>query len=219
MLPSKSHLMNSQRLRFSLGVLAFAVAVALAGCSPGGSEPAERDGVSTVEGDGRPDELAEHGQTTATETQRDAYVYAAVIERLVKDERASGGPHVIFVLDGPVAGAADPTTFIEQPPEPFGHDLKDGVIFLAELAELPPIEFVDSRNAAIVGTASGTKPGRVKQDGALVTLGPVVGSGNRVQVANSIWRNGLSGRWQTFLLAHERQAWKVTGTTGPLAIS
>jgi hypothetical protein len=91
--------------------------------------------------------------------------------------------------------------------------------FLAELGDLPPVEFVAARDDAVIGTSSGKRPGEVRHGGAIVTLGPIEGQGNRVEVGNSLWVNGLSGRWQTYVVVQHDTVWKVTGTTGPLAIS
>jgi hypothetical protein len=106
----------------------------------------------------------------------------------------------------------------DDPQQPFGDQVKAGVRFLTALSELPPLEFVAEWKAAVVGTASG-RPGEARDAGALITLGPIEGGGKRVEVGNSLWVNGLWGRWQTYVVAQRGGVWKVTGTTGPIAIS
>jgi hypothetical protein len=147
---------------------------------------------------------------------RDAFIYGAVIERLVKGgtrERTDYRIKMIFVLDGVVAHAADPTKPYD-PEQPFNHELKDGIRFLAALVDLPQTEFVADREAAFVGTGSGRARG-----GVIVSLGPIEGAGNRVEVGASAWRIGLYGQWLTYVVEQKDGGWKVTGTTGPLVIS
>jgi hypothetical protein len=52
-----------------------------------------------------------------------------------------------------------------------------------------------------------------------LSLGPIDGTGNRVEVANSLWINGLAGQWLTYVVEWRGGTWEVTGTTGPMAIS
>jgi hypothetical protein len=206
-----------------LGVVV--VVAGLAGCSGGDSRDVQSERSPATSADGGTASApasSTPGPTPAeAEPVRDAFVYAAVIEELV-DESTSGRPDppfkVIFVLDGAVPKAAK-ATFARDPRTPFRHDVKDGVLFLATLNELPPIEFVARRDSAVVGSDSGKRPGEARDGGAVVTLGPVKGGEGRVEVGSSLWINGLSARWQTYVVAEKEGVWEVTGTTGPLAIS
>jgi hypothetical protein len=204
--------------KVTLAVVALGTAIALAGCSLGGSDSkADTVAPEAAEEGGN----ASSGQSLkgTSATQREAFIYTALIEKLVKDvSHGKDRPKVIYILDGVVSDAADPRT-TAGPQTPFSHDLKDGVSFLARLTNLPRLEFVASRDVVVVGAADGKRPGQVKDGGALVTLGDVIGSGNRVEVGNNIWMNGLAGYWQTHVLVHDRGEWRVTGTTGPMAIS
>jgi hypothetical protein len=201
----------------------FVLLVGLAGCSHDGSKSADGTAAAPVEATSSgPDASARSdGGSDGATPVREAFIYAAVIERLVKESRSGQGGEtfeVLVVLDGAVPGAANPTRQAE-PEEPFGHDTKDGMRLLATLGGLPPIEYVATREAAVVGTESGKRPGEARDGGAVVTLGPIEGAENRVEVGSSLWVNGLSGRWQTYVVAQRDGVWKVTGTTGPLAIS
>lgn len=151
-----------------------------------------------------------------------AAIYASVIRQLVTKDNTFGGAEppfeVVYVLDGPVPHAADP----ERPPtdsgqEPFDEFLKQEVE--RRLVDLPPVRFVAAREEIVVEEMGGASPGRVKGDGVLISLGPVERRDGKVEVATSLWMNGLAGQWLTYVLVREGGDWRVTGTTGPMAIS
>jgi hypothetical protein len=189
-------------------VAAFALGLPI-GCS--GSGPDQRVATTEIAG---PEEPAEN-------LTRDASIYAAVVKQLVKEHgRGQGKPpfKVIFVIDGVVPHAERPTDPTD-PEQPFEHDVADGIRFLSVLADQPPIEFIPDRKSGVVGTSGGSQPGHAKDGGAVISLGAIEGTGARVEVGTSIWVNGLSGRWLTYVVEHKDDVWKVIGTTGPMAIS
>src|SRR6266508_2969629 len=163
------------------------------------------------------------GEPAAQSTNRSAAIYAAVVRQLVTKDHTFGGADpgfkVVYVLDGVVVDAADPSKppSAHDPKEPFSHDVKDGVRFLSTLADLPPVEFVASRHSVVAG-ASPSSPGEVKNGGVLISLGSIEPDGKRVEVETSLWINGLAGQWLTYLLEQKDGSWAVTGTTGPMAI-
>jgi hypothetical protein len=87
------------------------------------------------------------------------------------------------------------------------------------VADLPPVEFVAERESVVTGTHGGRSPGRIRHNGVLISLGPIEPSGRRVDVEASLWINGLAATWLTYVLEEKNGTWKVTGTTGPMAIS
>jgi hypothetical protein len=189
--------------------------LALLGCSRGESD-------SGAPGE---DTLPPAGSAVAPEwPQRDALIYAAVVRQLVTKDHTFGGGDpgfkVVYIVDGVVEGAEDSMKTLDEldPKRPFGHDLKDGVRFLSAAADLPDVEFVPERDAVVVGAGS-AGPGHVKNEGVLITLGPIEGSGKRVEVGNSLWINGLAGQWLTYVLELQDDVWRITGTTGTVAIS
>jgi hypothetical protein len=187
---------------------AFALALAM-GCSHSGPDEA----VTTTE-TARPEKAAEN-------LTRDASIYAAVIKQLVKDHGRGQGKRpfkVILVVDGVVPHAERPTN-PTNPEQPFEHDVADGIRFLSVLADLPPIEFIPDRKSGIVGTSGGSQPGHAKDGGAIISLGAIDGAGAHVEVGSNIWVNGLSGWWLTYVVEHKADVWRVTGMTGPIAIS
>jgi hypothetical protein len=164
------------------------------------------------------------GEPAAKSTNRSAAIYAAVVRQLVTKDHTFGGSadpgfKVVYVLDGVVVDAADPSKPADahDPKEPFSPDVKDGVRFLSTLADLPRVEFVPERASAVAG-ASASSPGQVKNRGVLISLGPIGLRGKTVEVETSLWINGLAGEWLTYVLERDG-TWKVTGTTGPRAIS
>jgi hypothetical protein len=192
--------------------LALLLVVIPLGC---GSEAREPDSAS-------PGNESE-GTDSADQLPRETAVYAAVIRQLVTKDHTFGGADpgfkIVYVMDGVVAGAGDVDGNVDEsdPAEPFGDDVKAGL--RTALGDLPPIEFVSERSSVVVGTDSGKAPGHVKNEGVLISLGPIEGSGTKVEVGNSLWINGLAGQWQTYVLKARDGAWKVAGTTGPVAIS
>jgi hypothetical protein len=170
-------------------------------------------------------DLPENGSGTVEQMGRDAAIYGAVVKRLIKEDNTFGGGDpgfgVVYVMNGAVKDAADPMNPVTEykVEEPFSHDVQDGVRFLSKLADLPPVEFVAERDAVVTGEHGGTRPGHVKNRGVLVGLGPIEEAGNTVEVQTSLWINGLAGQWLTYVLAERDGAWKVTGTTGQMAIS
>jgi hypothetical protein len=204
---------GSRSITARLLVVATLTVALLPGCG-GGSDESQRPTP------GAPDS----GEPGAKSTDRSAAIYAAVVRQLVTKDHTFGGADpgfkVIYVLDGVVADAADPSkpANANDPKEPFSHDVKDGVRFLSTLADLPPVEFVASRHSAVAG-ASASSPGEVKNGGVLISLGPIDPDGKRVEVETSLWINGLAGQWLTYVLEQKNGSWAVTGTTGPMAIS
>jgi len=190
--------------------LALLVLVPL-GCGGAGSQPQS----SSL---GSPREST----NSADQTSRTAAIYASVIRQLVTKDHTFGGGDpgfkVVYVMDGAMPGAeALDGTGAKSPPEPFGGTVKAQL--QAALTDLPPVRFVSSWGSVVVGTVGGTTPGYVKNKGVLISLGPIEGEGNRVEVGNNLFITGLAGQWLTYVVKKRAGAWKVTGTTGPVAIS
>jgi hypothetical protein len=179
------------------------IALVLGGCGAGAREAAP-----TVQG-----------------MARESAIYAAVIRQLATKDHTFGGADpgfkVVYVLDGVIEQAADPskTANAHDPQEPFADDLKDEVRSLSRLANLPPVKFVSERDSVLIGTDSGSSPGRVKNGGVLISLGPIERTRDGVHVGTSLWISGLAGRWSTYVLQQAGGTWEITGTSGPVAIS
>jgi hypothetical protein len=198
------------------GVLAAASALMVPlGCDAGSEESKQPTTPGAIDS----------GGADAKSTDRAPAIYAAVVRQLVTKDHTFGGADpgfdVVYVLDGVVEDAADPSkrATAHDPEEPFSHDVRDGVRMLSTLADLPPVEFVAERHSVVAGTRGGSSPGHVKNGGVLISLGPIEPKGKRVNVEASLWINGLAGEWLTYVLEERDGTWKVTGTTGPMAIS
>jgi hypothetical protein len=87
----------------------------------------------------------------------------------------------------------------------------------AQLRTLPPIAFVSGAEAHRI--AKKQMDGDSKRFAVILSAGPIDGDESRVEVANSLWCGGLCAQWSTYVLKVTDGAWKVTGTTGPIAIS
>jgi hypothetical protein len=191
-----------------IGVILLGVALALTACG-GGDEPASR-----------PDSGATGGTPGGKEqgTERTAAVYAAVIRRLMTKDHTFGGGDPpferIFVFDGAVERAANPTILPSGAVEPFDPELQSAIA--RRLADLSPLEFVSDPGSVVVGR---NRCARVFGNGVLVTLGPIVGAATGVTVSNSLFFACLGGQWLTYVLEGEGDDWRVVGTKGPVAIS
>jgi hypothetical protein len=153
-----------------------------------------------------------------TDIPTQAQIYAAVIQRLVtKDHTFGTAPspfRYVYVLDGPIPDAANPRNGLEPAVEGFPEALKRQVV--DRLAGLPPLEFISNPDSVRLG-----KQGLegVRNDGVVLSLGPIEPVQSKVHVSTGLWCGGLCGQWQTYVLSHEDDRWRLTGTTGPYAIS
>jgi hypothetical protein len=147
---------------------------------------------------------------------RQALIYAAVLRQYLTSGDHSFGDHrfpQVFVLDHTVAGTGAP-----------GHGAPGGGPIPAAvrraisqaLAEVGPLSFVGSRDA-VIEEPNGCA--QVRDDGILVTLGPVLGSGDRVQVGVNGFVACLGANSLTYLVERTSHGWAVSGITalGPVA--
>jgi len=168
-------------------------------------------------------------ETTSTPAEtlsgddREAAIYSAVIRQLVMKNNTFGSAptsfKVVYVLDRPIESAADPEAQVSggSSQEAFSESLKAAV--RTRLTDLPPVKFVRTRSSVVVGEKAHSSPGHVRAGGVLITLGPIRGDEGKVRVANSWWMNGLAAQWLTYVLDRQGAGWKVTGISGPIAIS
>jgi hypothetical protein len=160
---------------------------------------------------------------TPSGDDREAAIYSAVIRQLVMKNNTFGSAptsfKVVYVLDRPIESAADPEAHVSggNSQEAFSESLKAAV--RTRLTDLPPVKFVRTRSSVVVGEKAHSSPGHVRTGGVLITLGPIRGDEGKVRVANSWWMNGLAAQWLTYVLDRQGAGWKVTGISGPIAIS
>jgi hypothetical protein len=144
----------------------------------------------------RPQDLSRH--------ERQAFVYAAAIRHLVSQMPSE--PRRIFVLDRAVGSSGEPV--------PIPIDVQDRV--REELALLPRLTFVSDRGEVIGPAARGA---RVRNEGVLITLGPVPSGRDQVRVRASRYEGSLGSTSQTLELRRYGLRWQVEGTTGAVATS
>ena len=146
-------------------------------------------------------------------------IYSDVIERLVTKDHTFGrnaSPFDrVYVIEGPVEGAGDPMTGFKRSTRPFDQATKEAI--LVRLKDLPPIEFITDADEARIGRQG---MGGVRGNGVIITLGPIRRkSPTELHVGHSLWCSGLCGSWATYVVEERDDGWKITGTTGPVAIS
>jgi len=151
-------------------------------------------------------------------THRQAAVYAAVLRQYLTSTDHSLGDHRfprIFVLDRAVAGAADP---MREATADGGAPIPPAIrrAIADALADVGPLTFVASRDAVVEDRE---RCPRVRDQGVLVTLGPVVGVGDRAEVGVNGYVACLAATWLTYVVERNGSGWVVHGTTGPRAIS
>ena len=184
-----------------------AAAIAVASCANQPEQPSTRPSPSVE---------------AATPTEDvGAEIYAAVIRRLVTKDHTFGQGESpfkhVYVINGPIPDAGDPETVGDAfgpASEPFSSEVIAGIE--EELKDLPPVTFIADGNDVRHGERG---MGGVKNDGVIISLGPLERNEGRIHVSNRLWCGGLCAQWLTYVLAEDDGRWKITGTTGPVSIS
>jgi hypothetical protein len=151
--------------------------------------------------------------TSTDPTERAVAIYAAVVEHMVTEEGQPSGFPVVYILDHSVERAAEPQGG-EGVVRDFPAEIRAGI--QESLKAVAPVEFIADRNAVIGPPEEGSV---VDGGGILLTLGPIQGEGVRVEVPASSYLGNLAATWQTWVVERNADSWRVTGTTGPVAIS
>jgi hypothetical protein len=147
-----------------------------------------------------------------------AQVYVEVLRRYLGTPADNSFPgqtftHV-YVLDRAVPGAGDPMgdTGVGTPIAPATRER-----ITSALSGVATVSFIADRDSVIVvdnGCA------QVRDGGILITLGPLNGDGNRVEVGINGFVACLGATWLTYVVVSDSGAgWRVTGTTGARAIA
>jgi hypothetical protein len=183
---------------FALAVLIVLVTI---GCSLFGTTEEERNpGTRPVE------------QTAPSpRPDRASAVYASVVRELVESDRFFALARVIYVRDGAIKDAAEVRSSRQEPKASFSEALKKDVA--NALSDLAPVRFVVEQKSVL------NRDGAVRNDGVLITLGPIRDHGKGVEVSCNAWMKGRDNRWLTYVVRPKGETWAVTGTTGPMAIA
>jgi hypothetical protein len=141
---------------------------------------------------------------------RVAAIYASVVRRLRKEANPS---RTVFILDRTNARAARPVGHRPDERKPIPPEVQAEV--RRRLDEMD-IRFVSRDDEALIHKK---RCAGVKRGGSLVTLGEMKGGSRRVEIGVSSFTACLAGLWVTYVVERTDDRWKVTGTTGPVAIS
>ena len=196
----------------------FAATIAVTGCShPSADQPAKPPPTPDItHPPTSPTHQSDPAPDDPTPADRHALIYTAVLRQYLTSGDAGYGdtrfPH-IFALDHTAAGAGGT-----------GHHMAGGgpirrVVQRAitqALTDVGPLTFVGSGDAVIQDPHGCA---HVRGDGILITLGPVDGGGDQVQVGLNGFRACLGANSLTYLVERTGRAWAVSGITarGPVA--
>jgi hypothetical protein len=190
-------------------MLLTALAVSTAGC--GGATVAGAPPTVHALTSDRPAAVTEAGA-------REAEVYIQVLRRYLSTPAENSFPgqafKTVYVLNQAYPDAADPNGKHGRG-APIAPQAQRQVT--AGLAGMAHVIFIADRGSVIEARGG---CGQVRNGGILITLGPPVGHGNEVQVGINGWVACLGATWLTYVLQDQPGAgWRVTGTTGSMAIS
>jgi hypothetical protein len=151
-------------------------------------------------------------------TAKDAEVYEQVLRRYLSTPAENSFPgqtfKTVYVLNQAYPDAADPN----------GKHGRGAPITLptqrqvtAAMAGMADVIFIADRGSVIEAKGG---CGQVRNGGILITLGTPVGQGNELRVGINGFVACLGATWLTYVLRDQPGAgWRVTGTTGSMAIS
>jgi hypothetical protein len=156
--------------------------------------------------------------TVTAAPARQAEIYEQVLLRYLGTPAENSFPgrtfKIVYVLSEAYADAADPNGKHKQG-EPVTPQTQRQVT--AALAGTARVVFI-ADPASVVESANGC--GQVKNGGILITLGLPAGSASTVRVGINGWVACLGATWLTYVLrAQPGGGWRVTGTTGSMAVS
>lgn len=142
----------------------------------------------------------------ATTAPAEVRIWAAAIVGILEREQRTTWP-TVHVLDAPHHGSGAGLTR----GTPFTAAQRAAIA--AEVGSVAPIQWV-ARRPIVDDICQPTR-----DEGPVVTLGPIVHRAGHVEVATSYWESCLSARWLTFRLDESNGTWRVTGTVGPERVS
>jgi hypothetical protein len=200
-------------MRRALGTMAAAIimtalALGTAGC--GGPAAAGAPPAGHAPARARPAAVPQAGPT-------EAEAYVQVLRRYLSTPAESSFSQafkMVYVINRAYPDAANPNG-THGPGAPIAPLTEREVT--AALAGMAHVSFIADRGSVIEAKGG---CGQVRNGGILITLGPPVSHGNVVRVAINGWVACLGATWLTYVLRDQPGAgWRVTGTTGSMAIS
>jgi hypothetical protein len=144
-------------------------------------------------GDERSSETGSAEQTAlGPQAGRASAVYGSVIRELVTAERIFARARVIYVMDGAIENAADPRRYRQEPKRSFSEALKEEIA--TALSDVAPVRFVAEPESTV------DRDGEVRNEGILISLGPIRPHRKRVEVGCNAWMKGKDNRWLTYVV-------------------
>jgi hypothetical protein len=161
---------------------------------------------------------ASERQPTVTQAgAKEAEVYVQVLRRYLGTPGENSFPQAfktVYVLNQAYADAANPSG-THRRGVPIAPQTQRQVT--AALAGMAHVIFIADRRS-VIKARDGCE--QVRNGGILITLGPPSGHGHEMQVAINGFVACLGATWLTYVLQDQPGAgWRVTGTTGSMAIS
>jgi hypothetical protein len=154
---------------------------------------------------------------TATPTphrSETAQIYAAVIASASAFDQPPRGWPKVFIVDAPYDGVAG-TRGTPRPGRPFDPAIRADIE--RSIRSVAPVVWVSDRGEATV-TRDGCDT--VREDGLLITIGPILRFDDHVEVGVNAFHSCLGAHWTTYRVEPgSGGAWRVTGIVGPQAIS
>ena len=200
--------MQRALVTMAAAIVVTALAVSTAGC--GGSPTASASPAVHAPTSGRPAAVPQAGA-------REAEVYVQVLRRYLSTPGENSFPQAfktVYVLNQAYPDAADPSG-THRRGTPIAPQTQRQVT--AALAGTAHVIFI-AEGGSVIEAKDGC--GQVRNGGILITLGPPVSRGTEVQVGINGWVACLGATWLTYVLQDQPGAgWRVTGTTGSMAIS
>jgi len=161
------------------------------------------------------------GETEATAPPaavKEAEVYVQVLGRYLGTPAENSFPGrtfaTVYLLDQAFPDAGDPSGNHERG-TPIGPDTQRQIT--AALSRVAHVAFIADRNT-VIETRNGCA--QVRDGGILITLGTANGDDHEVQVAINGFVACLGATWLTYIVQNQPgNGWRVTGTTGSMAIA
>lgn len=149
---------------------------------------------------------------------KQAEVYVQVLRRYLSTPAENSFPGqaftTVYVLNRTYPDAADPTGTHGRGAPIAPRTQREVATALAGMAH---VIFIADRGTVIEAKGHCEQ---VRNGGILITLGPPIGHGHEVRVAINGFVACLGATWLTYVLRDRPGAgWRVTGTTGSMAIS
>ena len=149
---------------------------------------------------------------------KQAEVYVQVLRRYLSTPAENSFPgqafKTVYVLNQAYPDAADPSGTHGRGAPIAAQTQRQVTVALAGRAH---VIFIADRGSVIEARGG---CGQVRNGGILITLGPPVGHGHEMRVAINGFVACLGATWLTYVLQDQPGVgWRVTGTTGTMAIS